>query len=201
MPALFVADPDLVACLMTEVRLFSATSLDGFVADEEGDAEWLEAYKPRILTASGFMEKIGAVVMGRRTFELIRAFGDWPYSGRRAYILTSQELWDLPENTVFVREGMGAAIQAAREATNKDVWVAGGAVTMQSALEDGFIDTIEICVLPVVLGSGLSLLNGLEQRAELMFDGMEVFPDGIVKLRYLTSRGGAGEGRLRSETG
>ncbi len=173
---------------MTEVRLFSATSLDGFIADSEGDAEWLEAFKPRILDASGFMDNIGAVVMGRRAFEVIRAFGEWPYEGKQAFILASQESWDLPADATFVQNGMAAAIQMAREATNKDIWVLGGAVTMQSALEARFIDTIEICVLPVLLGSGLSLLNALKAREELMFDGMEVFPDGIVKLRYLVPR-------------
>jgi len=173
---------------MTEVRLFSATSLDGFIADTDGDSEWLEAFKPRILEASGFMDKIGAVVLGRRTFEITCAFGDWPYEGKKAFVLTSEGMWDLPDGAVFVRNGIAAAIQSAREETNKDVWVVGGAVTMQSALEGGFIDTVEICVLPVLLGSGLSLLNTLQARTELMFDGMEVFPDGVVKLRYLTSK-------------
>ena len=172
---------------MTEVRLFSATSLDGFIADSDGDSEWLEAFKPRILDASGFMDKIGAVVVGRRTFEVIRAFGEWPYDGKRVFIISSQDLGQLPIDAVYVHDGLAAAIQSAREATNKDVWVVGGAVTMQSALEGRFIDTVEICVLPVLLGSGLSLLNGLQQREDLMFDGMEVFPDGIVKLRYLSS--------------
>lgn len=171
---------------MTEVRIFTATSLDGFIADETGDMEWLEAFKPRIFSASGILEKVGAVVMGRRTFELIYAFGEWPYPDKQSFILTSQELTEFPDNTVFVREGLGAALQSARESTNRDIWIVGGAVTMQGALEGGFVDSIEVCVLPVMLGSGLSLLNSLDERQNLMFDGMEVFPDGIVKLRYLT---------------
>ena len=172
---------------MTEVRLFSSTSLDGFIADEDGDSEWLEAYKPRILAASGFLEKIGAVVMGRRAFEVIRAFGDWPYEGKAAFVLSSQMLGQAPSDTSIVYDGMGAALQLARESTNKDVWIVGGALTMQSALEGGFVDIVEVCVLPVLLGTGMSLFTNLNRHEELMFDGMEVFPDGIVKLRYMTA--------------
>jgi dihydrofolate reductase len=79
-------------------------------------------------------------------------------------------------------------VQKAREQTTGDIWIVGGAVTMQSALDEGLVDLLEIFLVPVLLGSGLNLLNDLAKRPTLTFDGIEAFPDGVVKLRYLFGR-------------
>jgi dihydrofolate reductase len=175
---------------MGKVRLYAATSLDGFVADTEGDTAWLVPFQDRLFTETGFMSEIGAVILGRRTFDFMQAFADWPYAGKRAYVVTSNAPWNLPDGAVFVRSGgIAAAVQAAREETGKDIWIVGGAMTMQSAIDGGLVDIVEICIVPVMLGRGLSMLNALGGAQRLDFDGMVVFGDDIVKLRYTTRRG------------
>lgn len=169
---------------MSQVRLFTATSLDGFVADSDGDSAWLEPYRESMFTESGFLEGIGAVILGRRTFQMMQAFGEWPYENKYSFILTSQEPWGLPPNSYYVTSGIAAAVQAARERTSKDIWVVGGAVTMESALEAGLVDIVEICIAPRLLGSGLSMFNALKRRQTLEFEGIQAFSDGLVKLRY-----------------
>ena len=104
---------------MTKIRLYSATSIDGFIADGNGDTEWLERFRPSIFDKSGFLEDVGAVVMGRRTFELVTTFGEWPYENKHSFVLTSATMRDLPSKTVYARNGIAAAIQAAREADHK----------------------------------------------------------------------------------
>jgi hypothetical protein len=59
---------------------------------------------------------------------------------------------------------------------------------MQRALEDGLVDLIEIFLVPVLLGTGVSLLNDLRLRQALIFNGIESFTDGVVKLRYIVSK-------------
>jgi len=174
---------------MARVRFYVATSLDGFIADREGSVDWLAPYDARLYGYDRFVGEVGALVMGRRTYELIYAIGeDWPYTGRPVYVLTSSSLGDVPPGVVATTRGIRAALQAAREATRNDIWIVGGAVTMQSALEEGLVDMVEIFLVPVLLGSGLSLLNDLARRPTLTFDGIEAFPDGVVKLRYLVPR-------------
>lgn len=170
---------------MTRVRFYSAISLDGFIADSDGDSDWLEPYKASVFQTSGFLNEIGAVVMGRRTFEVLRAFDDWPYGNMRCFVLSSQTPRDLPDNCVFVRDGIHVAVSGAVEATSKDVWVVGGAMTMQSALEARLVDSIEVCLAPVMLGAGLSILGGLAERQTFDFDGISTFPEDVIKLRYL----------------
>ncbi len=169
---------------MTQVRLYAAMSLDGFVADSDGDSTWMEAHHKSIFGESEFLDAIGAVVLGRRTCQMIQAFGEWPYSEQYALILSSQPPWPVPATAVIIPNGIRAAVQAARERTSKDVWIVGGAVTMQSALEAGLVDIVEICVAPYLIGSGLSLLNSLNELQKLEFDGIHAFSDGVVKLRY-----------------
>jgi dihydrofolate reductase len=83
---------------------------------------------------------------------------------------------------------MWDALQQARQTTHRDIWIVGGAVTMQSALDDGLIDLMEIFLVPVLLGTGLTVLNDLRVRPTLVLDGSETFPDGVVKLRYLVPK-------------
>ena len=146
-------------------------------------------YDARLYGYDKFVAEVGALIMGRRTYEMISAIGeDWPYAGKPVFVLSSRSLGDVPPGVVPNTRGVRAALQHARDTTRNDIWIVGGAVTMQSALEEGLIDMIEIFLVPVLLGSGLNLLNDLARRPTLIFDGIEAFPDGVVKLRYLVPR-------------
>lgn len=170
---------------MGRVRLYVATSLDGFIADREGAVDWLAAYDPRSYGFDAFMGEVGAVVMGRRTFEFARMAGeDWPYAGKRAYVLTSRALSNVPDGVLPTSKGLAGAIELARGRTEKDIWIVGGALTMQAALDAGCVDAIEIFIVPVLLGRGLPLIADLKQRMELSFVGIETYRDGVVKLTY-----------------
>jgi dihydrofolate reductase len=171
---------------MARIRFYVATSLDGFIADRDGSVDWMAPYDARLYGYDRFLSEVGAVVMGRRTFEMINATGeDWPYAGLSVFVLSSEPLSGLPRGVATSGTGMLSTLQRAREATQKDIWVMGGATALQSALEDGLIDLVEIFLVPVLLGSGLTLLNDLRRRQSLVFDGIEAFPDGVVKLRYI----------------
>ena len=65
---------------MARVRFYVATSLDGFIADREGSVDWLAPYDARLYGYEKFVAEVGALIMGRRTYEMISAIGeDWPY--------------------------------------------------------------------------------------------------------------------------
>jgi len=175
---------------MARIRLYVATSLDGFIADGEGSVDWMAPYDARLYGYDKFLAEVGVLVMGRRTFEMINATGeDWPYEGLNVIILSSESLSGLPRGVVTAGSGMLSALQRARETTQKDIWIMGGAATLQSALEEGLVDLVELFLVPVLLGSGLTLLNDLRRRQSLVFDGIEAFPDGVVKLRYIVPKG------------
>ena len=171
---------------MARVRFYVATSLDGFIADREGSTDWLAPYDAHLYGYAKFLAEVGALIMGRRTYELISAINEeWPYKGKPVFVLSSQSLGNVPLGVVATTRGIRPALQQARDATPKDIWIVGGAVAMQAALEENAVDMIEIFLVPVLLGSGLNVLNDLTRRPTLTFDGIEAFPDGVVKLRYI----------------
>jgi dihydrofolate reductase len=167
-----------------KVRIYVATSLDGFIADHEGGVDFLDHFDPKRYGYETFAGEVGAVIMGRRTYELVRALGVWPYRDKRAYVLSSRPLGEMPKGAVTVSGGVTAGLAAAREIGNKDIWVVGGAVTMRTALEARAVDLVEVFLVPVLLGQGLSLLGQLEKHEQLSFLGIETFADGVVKLSY-----------------
>lgn len=169
---------------MSKVRFYVATSIDGFIADRDGAVDWLQPFDSRDYGYDAFSAEIGAVVMGRRTFEYVCAMGEWPYRGKRAYVLSSRKMVGVPDTVVPVSLGLPAALQSARDATFKDIWIVGGAVTLQSALDAGVVDLMDVFIVPVLLGGGLSLMGEMKHRHTLACDSAEVFPDGVVKLRY-----------------
>jgi dihydrofolate reductase len=173
---------------MARVRFYVATSLDGFIADRDGSVDWLAPYDARLYGYDSFLNEVGVLIMGRRTFELINAVGDWPYRGKSVFVISSQPLGRTPTGVTAATRGLWDALQQARQVSHKDIWIVGGAVTMQSALEKGVVDLMEIFLVPVVLGSGVTLLNDLSTRQALVLDGIEPFPDGVVKLRYFVSK-------------
>lgn len=176
---------------MARVRFYVATSLDGFIADAEGSVDWMAPYDARLYGYDRFFADVGVLVMGRRTFELINAVGeDWPYKGKPGLVLSSRPLGHLPQGVLRASGGLREALLQARQISPKDIWVVGGAVTLQSGLDEGLVDVIEVFLVPVLLGTGLTLLNDLHARQTLLFDGIEAFPDGVVKLRYLVPKAG-----------
>lgn len=171
--------------MTARVRLYVSTSIDGFIADADGGVDWLEPYQPASYGYQEFMQEVGTVVIGRRTFEQIATFGErWPYAEKRSIIVASQPLRALPPNGTTVLGGIAAAVREAREQSSRDVWVLGGAVTMRSAIDAGLVDFIDIFVVPVLLGRGISLLGSLHVPRTLDLDGITTYQDGVVKLRY-----------------
>ena len=169
---------------MGQIRIYTATSADGFIADREGGVDWLADFNPAIYGFDTFIGQVGAIVLGRRTYEYTMAFDDWPYADKQAFIVTSHELKNLPPHAKAVRGGLAATLAMARAATDGDIWIVGGAATMRSALELGAVDCIELFLVPTLVGDGISLVGALSAPVALALDSIETFADGVVKLTY-----------------
>ena len=122
------------------------------------DAAWLQ----------GAMERVGAVVGGRWTYEAARHWGDENPWGLPLFIVTHRPQEE-PEGGAFTFvDGVEAAIERAREAAgDKDVHVMGGADVIRQALAAGLVDELAIIVAPVVLGGGKRLFEGFTGSPEL----------------------------------
>ena len=174
--------------------VFIATSLDGFIAREDGALDWLpvpdsapdgEDYGYR-----EFIAGVDAIVMGRSTFDVVLGFGgEWPYP-KPVVVLTSRPL-DLPEALAGRVETMGGepAEIVARLAERgwEHLYVDGG-VTIQRFLAAGLIERMIITRVPVLIGQGIPLFGPLERDIALRHVATRAFPDGLVSSEYVVER-------------
>ncbi|MFT7578984.1 MAG: dihydrofolate reductase [Myxococcota bacterium] len=171
---------------------YMGTSLDGFIATEDGGLDWLMSIPNPDLSDFGyaaFMDRVDAVVMGRNTFEAVCGFPAWPYT-TRVFVL-SNRLTTLPDDFAgkaeLIRGGPQEIIAQLAERGLYRLYIDGGAV-VTSFLEADAIDELVITRLPVVLGKGIPLFGGMPRP--LWFDHVrtEVLLEQMVKTTYLRRR-------------
>jgi dihydrofolate reductase len=175
------------------VRVFVATSLDGFVAGPGDDLSWLPTDVD--LGEHGFapfFAWVGAVLMGRRTFDVVAAMDvPWPYGDRPVLVATHRPLPPLRDGMERVRvvDGPIEALvdQALRAAGGRDVYL-DGAQLIRAAMEAGVVLRLTLTVVPIRLGGGVPLFGVGASRA-LRLRGVQPLPEGLVQLDYETIGG------------
>lgn len=166
-------------------RAYLALSADGFIARPDGRVDWLHDYDPVEFGYTNFIAGIGSIVMGRNTYEDARSYtGDWPYAGKRSYVVTSQVIDDLPADTVTRPADFASLAAELRRHSEGDVWLLGGARLWDGFLAAGALDRFELYVIPLLLGTGIPLLP--PQRRDLPLQLLETasLTRGVVKLVY-----------------
>ena len=173
----------------SRVRVYMACSLDGYIAGPDDDLSWLEppADAPEPVEGGvdfeAFMAQIGAMLMGRRTHDVIAGFGTWLYGDVPVLVATRRPLPEPAAPTVRTTAGDIADVIADAKAAagEKDVYLDGGALIRQ-ALDAGLVDELIITWIPILLGDGVRLFDGLLKRHPLTFDKHESFGQGMVQL-------------------
>lgn len=138
-------------------------------------------------------DRIGAQVVGRRMFDYSEPYwGENPPFHAPVFVVThrAHERIDRRGGTSynFVTGGITAALDQARAAAGgKDVLIAGGVSLAQQALAHGLVDELDLHLTPVLLGSGLRLLDGLPASARLTLVD-SVVGEGAVHLTYRVER-------------
>lgn len=163
-------------------RLYMAMSLDGMIADAEGGVDWLNRWDDADYGTAGFMQEVDALIMGRTTFDQVTGFGAWPYAGKRTVVLTSRPLGAAPEGVEGTSDLAGAIAELREDAAQ--VWIVGGAATAAACLALGAVDSVELFVMPVLLGQGVPLFAGDGPELPLALRETRAWPNGVVGLTY-----------------
>lgn len=178
------------------VRVYIATSLDGFIAGPDDDLAWLDTPDPEgdlppsdpgALEYDAFIADVGALLMGRRTYDVVRGFDvPWPYGDRPVLVPTHRPLDDGAPATVRRVEGsIEELVALAKEAAaGRDVYLDGGVLIRQAA-EAGLIDELTVTVAPIALGSGYPLFAGMGSPYPLRIISHHTYAGGMVQLRLV----------------
>jgi dihydrofolate reductase len=163
---------------MTRTQYYTATSLDGFIADPDNSLDWLftrQRDKDGPLDYGAFIAEVGAVAMGRTTYEWIVDYESardpdwkWPYDVP-GWVFTHHELPVVPGAAVeFVSGGVAPVhAQMVEAAAGKNVWIVGGGDLVGQFADAGLLDEMIVFIAPVTLGGGAPLLP---RRLELRLD-------------------------------
>ncbi|MGB1013476.1 MAG: dihydrofolate reductase family protein [Nannocystaceae bacterium] len=178
---------------MSRVRVFLAYSLDGFIAGPNDDLSWLpgasdptasEPHGATAVTYEQFIGEVGALLMGRRTYDVVTGFeGPWPYGELPVLVASHRPLGQPPAKTVERAEGeIEELIARARALANPgDVYLDGGFL-VRKALDAGLVDELILTQVPVVLGAGQALFAGVTQRHHFELQGCHRYGEQMVQL-------------------
>ena len=149
------------------IRVFIASSLDGFIAGEGDDLSWLPPPGPDDFGYEAFMAGVGALLMGRSTYDVVTGFDAWPYGERPVLVATTRALQPAVTSVRAVRGSIDALLAEARAAAGeRDVYLDGGELIRQ-ALDADLIDELTVTIVPAVLGRGAPLFAGVAHRRQL----------------------------------
>lgn len=182
-------------------------SLDGYIANPDDDisrlARWFFEGDTEVAPGAPFrtsaasadllrdaLASVGAIIGGRRYFDLADGWGGRHPMGVPVYILTHEPPADWPADSTihFVTDGLESAVAQAREAAgDKHVAIATPGVVRQT-LDAGILDELQINLIPVALGKGRPFFDGIANAVDL--EGPEVIEgQGVTHLRYRVARG------------
>lgn len=174
---------------MSRVRVYLGCSLDGCIAGPGHDLSFLSEHAPETADQGGlsfeaFLSGIGALLMGRRTYQVPLDYDAWHYGDLPVLVATHRQLPPAPKGG-HARAVNGPITELVAEAKavagSKDVYLDGGDLVRQG-LDARLVDEICLTFLPVVLGRGIRLWDGLEKRNDLVFDPPVMHGSRMVQL-------------------
>jgi dihydrofolate reductase len=160
----------------------AAMSLDGYIAGPKGEFDWVT--RDPDMDFAALMRRFDTALMGRRTWEAALEQGQGALPGMRN-IVVSRTLDDADCPGAELTADPVMTVRDLKGQPGKDIWLFGGASLFRSLLDAGLVDSVELAVIPVLLGSGLRLRPDPSATLRFELTGHRIFGrTGIVWLAY-----------------
>lgn len=183
-----------------KTQYYTATSLDGFIADSQNSLDWLFQFgeDPEATSYANFICNVGAIAMGSTTYEWIlnqavqaadRSQG-WAYE-QPAWVFTSRDLPMIEGADIrFVRGDVRPVHQAMQAIAGKrNIWIVGGGDLVGQFYDQGLLEEIIVQIASVTLGSGAPLLPRRIVTPPLKLLSATVYGTAFAELRYEVPQG------------
>ena len=172
------------------VSLYIAMSLDGFIADKNGEVGWLDSVNQDANTNDGYgredheayINSIDAVVIGKTTYIQMVGFGDLPYKDKTTYVIGSEAVKSNHQNVVFVKT-LDEFLLKIKEENIQKLWLLGGVKLINSFLSRDLIDEYIITVVPVTLNEGIKLPETIISQIDNQYLD-KTYPNHVLQYKF-----------------
>ena len=170
-----------------KITYYVASSLDGYIAKQDGDVSWLDdlGISPEEAGYEEFYSTVDALVMGRKTYDMIVSFGQWPYGDKPVWICSSRKV--KPINDCNMQNGktpQDIYSEAQAQGVNH-LWLVGGGMLAASFLEEKLLTHLSISQMPIILGGGIRLFGELLSPIKIQRISMEPQKSGFTQMEFL----------------
>jgi dihydrofolate reductase len=173
---------------MRKIILALAASLDGYIARENGDVDWLkmEDLSEGADEMQEFFSSIDTIFWGRKTYEKGLEMGGSPemYGDVMNYVFSRSPQASEGKNLRFITENVKEEVEKLKSGAGKNIWLMGGGELAKSFFEAGLIDEIIIGIQPVMLGSGIPLFLPHARETNLETFDVKTRASGTVQISY-----------------
>ena len=166
---------------MRKVKLFIASSLDGFIAREDGSVNWL--FSDLDYGYKKFYDSIDTVIMGRKTYEKSLELEKYPFQGKTGYVFTENTEMSKDNNIEFINDVLNFVNYLVKE-EGKDIWLVGGSDIISILINANILNEIILSIHPIILGSGIPLFKDVKREINLQLLNSIKYDSGLMQMYY-----------------
>jgi dihydrofolate reductase len=167
-------------------------SLDGFIAGPNGEADWIVMDPDSDVNEwNAFYSQFDTILMGRRSFEEVKRAGGGGSTPDKKVFVFSNTLRQEDHPDVTIVDDAERLMADLRSKPGNDVWLWGGGSLFSCFAELRLVDTVEVAVMPILLGEGVPLLSPPAKRVTLKLTSHKLHAKtGAMSLEYAVQYGG-----------
>ena len=185
---------------MRKVTYAVANSLDNFIARPDGGADWILMDDEVMQEFPKLFASFDTVLMGRKTYDFTltqshgegqgeasqgdASQGESGFMGMKTYVFSRTLPAGPAAGVEIVSDDAADVVRSLKNQSGKDIWLMGGGELAVSLLKAGLIDEIGLAIHPVLLGSGIPLLPGIDRQVDLERIDYKLYKNGIVGVSY-----------------
>ena len=168
---------------MRKIRYVVAMSVDGYIAGPNGEANWIGT-DPEV-DFPALCSQFDTLLMGRKTYEAAtQRLGEKTFAGVTSIVFSRTMKAQYHPGVTIISELTADWVKALKNQSGKDIWLFGGSDLFRTFLDSRYVDSIEVSVIPVLLGDGIPLLPPPYSPAKLSLTSHKVYRSGRLSLAY-----------------
>jgi dihydrofolate reductase len=169
---------------MRKVKLFIASSLDCYIAREDGGIDWL--FTDNDYGYTKFYDSIDTIIVGRKSYDQSLTSDDYPYKGKSVYVFTRKKIRknNNEQDVEYIDTNIQDFVTSLTQSIGKDIWLIGGGEIVSVLLNAGLVDEIILSIHPIILGTGIPLLRDIQKEVNLKLENSLSFDSGLTQLYY-----------------